>query len=179
MVAIPFSFVLEILRLAGRTGPKIPTMSYDLHPLARCGPHTSPHPPIYLRPAITTTMSHLTSHHTLPPFAQGLRTAPLVSISLAKLESASPVESETFFDACKNLGFFYLDMNASQLGERMVSEAEELNVLQKEFFELSNAVKEEYGREKLHQFYAYRYEEFAERDVNMRNESYNVSHLRP
>lgn len=91
-------------------------------------------------------MAHLTSHHTLPPFPNDVKTAPLVSISLTKLEAGDPAESSAFFRACKQLGFFYLEMTGSTLGESIVREAEQLNEVQKEFFKLPNKVKDVYGR---------------------------------
>ncbi len=100
-----------------------------------------------------------TSHSTLPPFPNDVPTAPLVSVSFAKLEVNDASESSSFFTSCKNLGFFYLDMIGSTLGETIVSEAEELNTMQQQFFNLPNEVKDIYGRPKLHPFYAYRFSE--------------------
>ena len=99
--------------------------------------------------------SHL--HSSLPAFAEGLSTAPLVSISFAKLESGDQETSEAFFKACKELGFFYLDMFGSELGEQIVTESEKLNELQKVFFKLPFEIKNKYGRPHLDSFYAYRY----------------------
>lgn len=123
-------------------------------------------------------MAPLTSHHLLPPFGEGGKTAPLVSVSFAKLEAGDKEASDAFFKACKELGFFYLDMLGSELGETIVAEAEKLNTLQKEFFKLPNEVKDKYGRPHLHPFYAYRYSELDENDENgvpLRSENYNVS----
>lgn len=122
-------------------------------------------------------MAPLTSHHLLPPFGEGGKTAPLVSVSFAKLEAGDKEASDAFFKACKELGFFYLDMLGSELGETIVAEAEKLNTLQKEFFKLPNEVKDKYGRPHLHPFYAYRYSELDEKDENgvpLRSENYNV-----
>ena len=122
-------------------------------------------------------MSPLTSHHLLPPFAEGIKTAPLVSISFAKLQSGDKEEAAAFFRACKELGFFYLELLGSKLGEEIVAEAEKLNTVQKEFFKLSNEVKDVYGRPHLHPFYAYRYSELPGQDANgelLRSENYNV-----
>ena len=122
-------------------------------------------------------MSHLTSHHTLPPFASDIPTAPLVSISLAKLESNNASECAAFFDASKRLGFFYLDLDHSQLGEALVREAEELNALQKKWFALPAEEKDRFGRDKVDPFYAYRYTPRGDDAAGnpLRNETYNVS----
>jgi isopenicillin N synthase-like dioxygenase len=118
-----------------------------------------------------------TSHDQYPPFASDLHTAPLVSISLAKLESNDAAESSAFYEASKELGFFYLDMEGSSLGENIVSEAEQLHVVQKQFHALPNEVKEKYLREKIDPFFGYRIfvEKTYEDGTIGRNENYNVS----
>jgi isopenicillin N synthase-like dioxygenase len=119
-----------------------------------------------------------TSHHQYPPFAEGLTTAPLVSISLAKLESEDEAESSAFYRASKELGFFYMDMEGSSLGEKIVAQAEQLHVVQKQFHKLPDEVKEEYLREKIDPFFGYRIlGEREQEDGTMgRNENYNVSY---
>jgi isopenicillin N synthase-like dioxygenase len=122
-------------------------------------------------------MTPVTSHHLLPPFAEGIKTAPLVSVPFAKLETGDKEARDAFFKACKELGFFYLDLVGSELGETIVEAAEKLNALQKEFFKLPNEVKDKYGRPHLHPFYAYRYSELDVKDENgvpLRSENYNV-----
>jgi isopenicillin N synthase-like dioxygenase len=117
-----------------------------------------------------------TSHSQHPPFPSGIPSAPLVSISLAKLESRDAAESQSFYKACKSLGFFYLDMQGSALGEEIVSLSEEVHSLQKQFHALPNEVKEEYLREKIDAFFGYRI--LGEREMEDgsvgRNENYNV-----
>lgn len=120
-----------------------------------------------------------TSHHTLPPFPDDIPTAPLLTIHLSKLEAGDESESSRFFQACKDLGFFYLDMFGSALGERVVSLAEDVNALQNRWWALPNDVKDQYGRPHLHEFFAYRYGEVTgQYDANgelVRNQNYNVS----
>src|ERR1700742_4609019 len=117
-----------------------------------------------------------TSHNQYPPFASGLRTAPLVSISLAELESNSASESSAFYKASKELGFFYLNMEGSVLGEKIVSQAEQLHVVQKQFHALPDELKEEYLREKIAPFFGYRILGTREQEDGTvgRNENYNV-----
>lgn len=121
-----------------------------------------------------------TSHATLPPFPTDITTAPLVSINLARLEAHDPAESTALFDACKNLGFFYLDMFGSALGEQIVAEAEQVNSVQNEFWAMPNSELDKYGRDKVHDFFAYRFGETGEKGpdgVPLRNQNYNVSCL--
>ncbi|KAH8812925.1 hypothetical protein F5884DRAFT_318708 [Xylogone sp. PMI_703] len=122
-------------------------------------------------------MAPETCHHLYPPFPEDLTTAPLVSISLAKLEANDEAESKAFFEAAKKLGFFYLSTEGSQLGETLVSQAEQLHRVQKEFHDLSNSEKELYAREKIDEFFGYRFGEIGEKrddGTRARNETYNM-----
>lgn len=118
-----------------------------------------------------------TLHHTYPPLATNLQTAPLVSISLASLEANDAATSSALYKASKDLGFFYLSMEGSTLGESIVAEAEELHVVQKQFHALPNEEKEEYLREKIDPFFGYRILGGLEQPDGSvgRNENYNVS----
>jgi isopenicillin N synthase-like dioxygenase len=118
-----------------------------------------------------------TSHHLYPPFPEDITTAPLVSVSLSKLESGDETESQAFYDAAKKLGFFYLNLEGSSLGESIVKGAEKLHKLQQEFFKRPNAEKEEFSREKIDPFFGYRKAELPYKDEDgqpKRNETYNV-----
>lgn len=122
-------------------------------------------------------MAPQTCHHLLPPFSDKVKTAPLVSISLAKLEASDEAESKAFFNAAQNLGFFYMNMEGSALGDKLVSEAEQLFQLQKAFFKRPNEEKETYAREKIDPFFGYRHGELKTKNedgTTMRNETYNV-----
>lgn len=119
-----------------------------------------------------------TSHASLPPFPSDITTAPLVSVNLARLEQGDPAESAALWKACQDLGFFYLDMLGSALGEQIVAEAERINAVQNEFWSLPNSTLDQYGRDRVHDFFAYRYGEARGVDANgepLRNQNYNVS----
>jgi len=119
-----------------------------------------------------------TSHHTYPQFASSLPTAPLVSISLSALESSisNATASNALYTAAKDLGFFYLSLEGSELGETIVAQAEQLHAVQKQFHALPNEVKEEYLREKIDKFFGYRIlGGWEQPDGSVgRNENYNV-----
>ena len=104
-------------------------------------------------------MTLRTTHHQYPPFPPGLPTAALLSISLAELQNPRTEQAEAtrFFAACRDLGFFYLDLFGSDLGERIVVQAEELQLLQQEFYALSHEEKDLYGRDKVDPFFSYRW----------------------
>lgn len=121
-----------------------------------------------------------TSHHLYPPFPKDIKTAPLVSISLDKLQAGDENESNSFYDAATGLGFFYLKLGDSELGEKIVNEAEQLNDLQQEFYKLPQEEREEFAREKIDAFFGYRQVplDATDEDGNtLRNETYNVSIL--
>ena len=104
-------------------------------------------------------MSHLTTHHLYPPFPADLPTASLESISLRNLQSQSSSESTNLLDSCRNLGFFYLNLLGSGLGESIIREAEQLHVLQQEFYALPHGDKDVYGMngEGMDPFFSYRW----------------------
>lgn len=119
-----------------------------------------------------------TSHHLYPPFPDNITTAPLVTISLSKLEAGDENESKAFFEAAKNLGFFYMKLEGSSLGERMVDEAEQLHAVQQEFFKRPNEEKDAFAREKIDAFFGYRNNGVVGKDEQgreKRHETYNVS----
>lgn len=123
-----------------------------------------------------------TIHHLYPPFPENITTAPLVTISLEKLELGDEAESKRFYDAAKDLGFFYMKLEGSALGERMVDEAEQLHHLQQGFFKLPSEEKEVYAREKIDAFFGYRVAPLKEKDAEgreKRNETYNVIRFEP
>lgn len=52
-----------------------------------------------------------------PPFPADLKTIDLQTISLQKIQNADSAEQDRMFAACKNWGFFYLDLAQSDQGE--------------------------------------------------------------
>lgn len=123
-------------------------------------------------------MTFLTSHHTLPPFPNDIPTAPLVTLSLEKLLSKDNKESEAFFKAAQDLGFFYLDLKDCPQGQELIASSEELRELAVRFFNLPRAEKEKYSQEKIGPFYAWRFKDSEELDSDGNkkyNEGYNVS----
>ncbi|KAH7232246.1 uncharacterized protein BKA55DRAFT_598254 [Fusarium redolens] len=121
-------------------------------------------------------MSPVTSHHEYPPFPDGVGTAPLVSISLAKLKKGDKDEFAHLFQASRELGFFYIDMVRSSLGERIIQQAESLQLLQKQSFQLPKEEKEVFNA-RLKTYFSYRAMEttFPDADGGLkRNESYNM-----
>ncbi|KZT53852.1 Clavaminate synthase-like protein [Calocera cornea HHB12733] len=77
----------------------------------------------------------------LPPFPDGLTTAPLITLHLDKLQAHDPEEVAALFKCGKELGFFYLDLTGSPDGRKLFADAQELLELEKRFFALPDDEK--------------------------------------
>lgn len=92
----------------------------------------------------------LTHFPTLPAFPSTLPTAPLLRISLQKLLDSDATESTRLWEACKDVGFFYLDLRGAVgkvnvgedgvgekvNGDSLLGDADELFGVAEEFFGL-------------------------------------------
>ncbi|KZP01751.1 Clavaminate synthase-like protein [Calocera viscosa TUFC12733] len=78
----------------------------------------------------------LASFAGLPPFPDDIPTAPLVTLSLAKLQKNDPQEISELFKIGKGLGFFYLNLRGCENGERLLHDAEAVLDVQKQYFNL-------------------------------------------
>ena len=80
----------------------------------------------------------------IPPFPASVPTAPLLRISLSKLQSNDAKESARFLQACKDLGFFYLDLRDAPEGQVILGELDSLFDVGKRLFDLELAQKQKY-----------------------------------
>lgn len=81
----------------------------------------------------------------LPPFPENLLTVPLRVISYAKLAAADLDEERKVFQASKELGFFYLDLqHASKREETLLSDVDRLFDIAPRFFAIPQEEKEKY-----------------------------------
>ncbi len=124
----------------------------------------------------------ITAHDACPAFSSNLPTAPLASISLKALQAddGSSHETSRLFEACRTLGFFYLDLSYSDLGESILQCSEQLLVLSERFYSLPHEDKDELGQDKVDPFFAYRWSPCVDgvRDIwgrPGRKEMYSVS----
>jgi isopenicillin N synthase-like dioxygenase len=128
----------------------------------------------------------------LPPFPDNVPTAPLLRISLEKLLEHDPAEEERCWKACRELGFFYLDLrtsaplgvtrndgsSASDSGEDLLRDADELFGVMQKLFDLDLEEKVKYDFKAKGSYYGYKgagegiVDDKGTRD---RNEFYNVS----
>ncbi|KZT59844.1 putative 1-aminocyclopropane-1-carboxylate oxidase [Calocera cornea HHB12733] len=78
----------------------------------------------------------MASFAALPPFPDDIPTAPLVTLSLAKLQNNDPQEIAEFYKIGKGLGFFYLDLRGCDEGKQLLHDAEALLEVEKQYFDL-------------------------------------------
>ncbi|PSN70326.1 oxidoreductase [Corynespora cassiicola Philippines] len=69
-------------------------------------------------------------------FPDDVTTAPLITVCLHKLLGGDVEEHARLFDACKTLGFFYLDLSDSDEGEELISGSNDLFDILQDFFQL-------------------------------------------
>lgn len=80
----------------------------------------------------------------LPPFPDDVPTAPLLRISLDKLQRNEPEELTRLTRACEDLGFFYLDLRGVPVGDGILSDADRLFAVGEELYELPEEEKKKY-----------------------------------
>lgn len=112
----------------------------------------------------------------LPPFPNDIPIAPLVRLSLASLRS-SLVESDRFFTASKELGFFYLDLRNDPLGEGLLSQSSQFFDLAPTFYDLGREELSKYDYKNVGSYMGYKGlgSAVVDEEGNLdRNEFYNV-----
>ena len=92
---------------------------------------------------------------TNPPFPNDVLTAPLLQLSLEKLLQNDAQESIRFFQACKDLGFFYLDLRGTPVGGSLLDDANRLFDVGEQLFELDLEEKQKYDFSAQQSYYGY------------------------
>ena len=126
--------------------------------------------------SISDPLSPLSSHP-LPPFPTNIPSAPLLRISLLKLLSHDALESHRLFTACKDLGFFYLDLRSTTPGDSLLADANALFDVNEQFFNLPLDEKMKYDFSNQKSYFGYKGYGTAVIDKKGtldRNEFYNV-----
>ena len=80
----------------------------------------------------------------LPPFPEDVPTIELAHISYHKLQACDAAEVEHLFQACKDWGFFYLDLRDSTYGPPFLTLVDEVLDIGKKLFELDLEKKNKY-----------------------------------
>ncbi|GKZ24016.1 hypothetical protein AbraIFM66951_010514 [Aspergillus brasiliensis] len=122
-------------------------------------------------------MSH-TTNLKLPPFPSNIPTAPLLRLSLSKLQARDTTETHNLLQACKDIGFFYLDLQDTNEGTNLLHNADKLFPIGERLFDLPLDEKKKYDLGNQNSYYGYKAQGamVADRQGNLDgNEFYNVS----
>ena len=90
----------------------------------------------------TTDLPPVLSYEDLPPFPDNVPLVPLYRVSLDKLLANDEDEHARLFEACKTLGFFYLELGDSEYGRALRDGSEDLLRLAQKAHALPQEVKE-------------------------------------
>lgn len=114
----------------------------------------------------------------LPPFPQqGVRTLPLLRISLEKLLDHNDGEIQRLINACEDNGFFYLDVQNAGSYSSIMDDVHKLFMIGDEFFALDLRDKLKYDFSATTPYFGYKKQGSSVIDrsgMRDRNESYNV-----
>jgi hypothetical protein len=80
----------------------------------------------------------------VPPFPNEVATMPMHTVSLAGLNRGQDESARQILSACRELGFFLLDLHGDDLGETMIREIDHLFSVGQDIFDLSEDVKQQY-----------------------------------
>jgi hypothetical protein len=82
-----------------------------------------------------------------PPFPDGLNVAQLEVINYDKLaHGTDQAEALRLFEACKHYGFFYLKLDGSEKGQKLLEIVKQAFALQKNVFDLPLEEKQPYDQ---------------------------------
>lgn len=130
----------------------------------------------------------------IPPFPNNVPTAPLLRISLKKLLEGDTDEKQRCWEACCQLGFFYLDLRTclsliqnenstvdtgSMSGDNLLQDADQLFEVMEGFYELDVQEKIKYDFKAQGSYFGYKGygEGFIDKQGSRdKNEFYNVGY---
>lgn len=111
----------------------------------------------------------------VPDFPGDVAIAPLLRLSLEKLQQKDEAEIERFIRACEDLGFFYLDLSGP--GKQLLDGASKLFQVGEALFDLPVEEKQKYDFMNQNSYFGYKGfgANIVDREGNKdRNEFYNV-----
>lgn len=88
-----------------------------------------------------------------PPFPDDLQPiADIPTISLAKLAAYDPQEAHAVLDACRQIGFFLLDLSDDAVGRSMIDEVDQIFSMIRETMDLSMEEKMKFRNDPPREF---------------------------
>ncbi|KAI3390883.1 hypothetical protein diail_8444, partial [Diaporthe ilicicola] len=80
----------------------------------------------------------------IPPFPDDIPTAIIETISLTSLAAQDEAASQNLLAACREQGFFMLDLSGSELGNQMIDEIDQLFLAGNDIMNLPPDIKGQY-----------------------------------
>lgn len=80
-----------------------------------------------------------------PPFPANTPIINLPILTFSQLQSGNPIEAEKLFAACREWGFFLLDLHDSADGRTLLHDAESMFDLNTELFSLDQSTLDQYA----------------------------------
>ncbi|PVH96306.1 oxidoreductase [Periconia macrospinosa] len=111
-------------------------------------------------------MASRTLFDALPPFPDNVVTAPIQTISLKELSSGSFDASKSLFEACRDLGFFLLDLGDDVIGEQLVGQIDQLFRISRDIMHLPKEVKIQYAHDPPKSFLGFKPRGIAKTETN-------------
>lgn len=90
-----------------------------------------------------------------PPFPSNVPVVPLPTVSLYDLENNSGYEMEKLFQACREWGFFFLDLKDSERGRALLADGEKMFDLTEETYALDKSILDNYAYNPPHDLTGY------------------------
>jgi isopenicillin N synthase-like dioxygenase len=80
----------------------------------------------------------------IPPFPDDIPTVSMNTVSLEGLRENDTKAAEQTLAACKELGFFFLDLREDSMGDAMIECIDQLFTIGQEIFDLPESIKHQY-----------------------------------
>lgn len=80
----------------------------------------------------------------IPPFPEDVPTAPMPTISFGSLRRRDDQVEKNVLKACREVGFFLLDLRGDELGTKLVHEIDQLFHVCQETMNLPDDIKEQH-----------------------------------
>lgn len=89
-------------------------------------------------------MASAKKFESIPPFPEDLPTIEIPAVPLGGLLSGDPAVATNIFNACKDIGFFLVDLSNDETGQKITSEVDQIFDLAKDTMTSSEQVKKDY-----------------------------------
>ncbi|KAF1954064.1 oxidoreductase [Byssothecium circinans] len=102
----------------------------------------------------------------VPPFPNAVVAAPMRTVLLGQLCAGDVQAAGVMLEACRDMGFFLLDLSGDATGEQMVEEIDKIFGAGKEIMHLPEQVKKEYAHDPPRSFLGFKPRGMAKTETN-------------